>query len=120
MKFLEQLQAVIGVLVLVVVAILYARRAFGRTRGKRVTTTSNVFAVMDEVFSPARHIAALERRSQHGQEPVTMVPDGWLPPTHDGLYVHVALKPAPTDLPPSTRDTPAPSAAGFGTSEPVT
>jgi len=55
MKSLEQLQALIGVLVLLVVVFVYARRAWGRTRNERLTTNSHVLDVMDEVFSPARH-----------------------------------------------------------------
>ena len=98
MKSLEQMQALIGVLVLVVVIFLFARRAFGRARGKRTTTTSNVFEVMDEVFSPARHSAALELRTQQQPGPVTPTPDDLLQPSRDGLYV-VKRKPAPTPPP---------------------
>lgn len=84
MKLLEQMQALLGVLVSVVVVFLYAQRAVGRTRGKRPTTTnSNLLEVMDEVFSPARHAAAMELRTQQQQGPITPVPE-WLPPRHDG------------------------------------
>lgn len=87
MHLLQQLQALIGVLVLVVFVFLFTRRVLGRARGKRVTATSNVFEVIDEVFSPARHAAAIDLRGQQQQGPVTPVPDDWLPPTHDGVYV---------------------------------
>ena len=109
MNWLEQMQALIGVLVLVVVVLLFTRRAFGRARGKRATTTSNVLEVMEEVFSPARHAAALELRSQQEKASVTPAPDDGLPPAHDGLYV-VKRKdpPAPTDQPRRTRDSSAP------------
>ena len=115
MKLLEQMQALVGVLVLAVVVFLCARRTWGRARGKRPTTTGNVFEVMDEVFSPARHTAAMELRSQQQQGPVTPVPEDWLPPSHDGLYV-VKRKPAPTDLSPNTIETSAVS-AGPGSSD---
>ena len=110
MKSLEGLQALIGVLVLVVVVFLYARRAIGPTRGKRTTTNSNVLEVMDEVFSPARHTAAIELRTRLQQGPVTPVPDDWLPGP-DGLHVHVKRKGAhgPTGLRHSTSPVLGPS-----------
>jgi HEAT repeat protein len=76
-KSLEQLQGLIGVLVFLVVR-LYAQRGLGRARGKRATTHSSVFEVMDEVFNPARHTATVELRAQHEQGPLTPVPDDWL------------------------------------------
>lgn len=75
MKALEQLQAVIGVAVLLVIVVIYAQRVFDRKRGKRTTTTSNPFEVMTEVFSPARHATIMELRSHQEQGPVTPVPD---------------------------------------------
>lgn len=92
LRSLQLIQALVGVLVLLVVVILFARRAFGRARGRETPRTGNVLEVMDEVFSPARHAAALELRSQQEQGPVTPVPDDWLPHDRDGLYVHVASK----------------------------
>lgn len=118
MKLLEHLQAVIGLLVVVVAVVLGARRASGRARPSRPATTSNVFEVMDEVFSPARHSAALELRTQRQQGPVIPVPDDLLPPSHEGRYV-VKRKdaPAPTDLRLGTSDTSAPAgdSGGCGT-----
>jgi hypothetical protein len=107
MEQLGQLQALIGVLVLVVVVAVFSQRAFGRARGRRPSTNSNVLEVMDEVFSPTRHTAALELRSQQEQGSVTPVPDDWLPPDRDGLDTHVAdeKRAAPTHPPHSTGDT---------------
>jgi hypothetical protein len=75
MKALEQLQAVIGVAVLLVIVVICAQRAFGRRRGKRTSTTSNPLEVVTEAFSPARHATVMELRSHQGQGPVTPVPD---------------------------------------------
>lgn len=107
MTLLGHMQALIGALVVLVAVVLFAQRALGRARGKRTATTGNVLEVMDEVFSPARHTAALELRSQQEQGPVTPVPDDWLPPVRDGLYIYVAHKEqaAPNHSPRSTGDT---------------
>lgn len=111
MQMLQQMQGLVGVLVVVVIAVLYARRALCRTRGKRPTTNGNVFEVMNEVFSPARHTSALELRTRQRQGPVSPVPDDLLPPTPDVRYVHAKRKgvPASTDLAssgaPGTSDT---------------
>jgi hypothetical protein len=86
MESLGQMQALIGVLVLVVVVAVFSQRAYGRAHGRRPSTNSNVLEVMDEVFSPTRHTAALELRSQQEQGPVTPVPDDWLPPDRDGFH----------------------------------
>lgn len=75
MKALGQLQAVIGLLVLVVLMTLCAQRAFGSRRGSRRTTHGNPLEVMDEVFAPARHNAVTELRAQQNRGPVTPVPD---------------------------------------------
>jgi hypothetical protein len=77
MASLAQLQALLGLLVLVVAVVVLAQRTFGRARGKRPSINSDVLGVMDEVFSPARHTAALELRAQQEQGDVDRVPDGW-------------------------------------------
>jgi hypothetical protein len=111
MPLLERMQALIGVLVLVVVAFLCVRRAWGRTRGKRPTTTGNVFAVMDELFSPARHSAAMELQDQRQQGPVTPVPEDRLPPNRIGRYVVTRNNaPTPKDPAPGTAESSTPSA----------
>ena len=78
MKLLQQMQALIGVLALIVVVTLYAQRALRRARRRRATTTSNAFEVIDEVFSPARHATTLELRARQQQGPITPAPDDWL------------------------------------------
>ena len=92
LRSLELIQALVGVLVFLVIVILGTRRAFGRTLGLGTSRTSNVLEVMDEVFSPARHLAALELRAQQERGPVTPVPDDWAPHDRDGLNVHGAFK----------------------------
>lgn len=97
MKALEQLQALLGLLVLLAVLVLGARRALGRR--KRATATSGVFDVIDEVFSPARHSAAVELRAQRHHGPVTPVPDGWQSTSLEGPYVvRRKANAAPADL----------------------
>ena len=90
LRSLELIQVLVGVLVLLVIVILGARRVFGRPRGLGTSRTGNVLEVMDEVFSPARHLAALELRAQQESGPVTPVPDDWAPHDRDGLNVHGA------------------------------
>lgn len=110
MTLLGQLQALIGLLVLVVGIVLCARRTWGRSQAKRRTAAGNVFAVIDEVFSPARHSAARELRSQQQRGAVTPVPEG-LPPGRRARYVvNRTNVPAPTHQTPGTKGSP-PSAA---------
>jgi hypothetical protein len=71
LRTLELIQGLVGVLVLLVVVVLCVRRALGRGRDRRAPRTGNVLEVMDEVFSPARHVAALELRAREHQGPVT-------------------------------------------------
>lgn len=79
LKTLEVLQALVGSLVALVVVFILARRALARARGGSSPRAGNVMEVMDEVFSPARHVAALELRAQQEQGPTTPVPDEWPP-----------------------------------------
>lgn len=87
MKALEQLQAVIGVLLLGVVVFVAVQRSMGRARRKRTTKNSNLFEVFDEVFSPARHTATSELRTHQDQGPVTPVPDPLLAITSGHPYL---------------------------------
>jgi hypothetical protein len=89
LRAFQLLQALVGVLVLSIVVFILVRRALGRARGRRTPRTGNVLEVMDEAFSPARHVAALELQAREHRGPVTPTPDDWLPAHPDDRVVYV-------------------------------
>lgn len=78
MSFLGALQAVVGLLVLAALVVLFARSAL-RPGNQPTSTAGDVFNVVEEVFSPARHQTRLELRAREEMGPVTPTPDDWLP-----------------------------------------
>lgn len=82
------LQGLIGVLLVGAIAVVCLQRVvLRRSSRSRATGGGNAFAALDELFSPARHVAAIELQAQEDRGPVTPVPDGGLPQTRDGSYV---------------------------------
>lgn len=75
---LEAIQALVGILILAIIAVVAWKTMVARRRGKprsRPSSTGNLIGGFDEFFSPSRHEARVLLEEKKRQASVTPKPD---------------------------------------------